>query len=747
MQQPRVDQPYVVERWPKPHFVSPSSWRALMTAEASLVLVSAAAIFSFIRVFDSLAYVVPVAATAIVAHAGSALLRRRRWRSFAALPLMIVVVVSTAAAGALRPSIRADLSEAWTNVNNARAPVPPTRALVLAASLLVGFVVIAADSLAFRRRSLFGALMPQVLVFGLTAMYGDDRNRVAAIALLVASSVCFALAHRLAFFDRGSGWMIDRSLSHRRFVMSGLAVACCAVLVALAVGPSLPGANNEGLVAWRDIGDGWAQQDDGVALAPLVSVRAQLVDQSDTEVFVVQAPQPEYWRLTSLDSFDGTEWSAGNSTSTPVTLPTDTSANALQQVITIKALRGNWLPTALAPIAVALDDNTVVFDPDSATLVTEDRLGKNDRYVVWSNAAEADMTAPTSSELSVPRALRQQVSSLTNQIVRNAGAVTVTDKARALEAYFLENFTYDLNVAAGSSITDITSFLQSGSGYCEQFAATFAAMARVLGIPSRVAIGYRVGTYDAATNEYHVTGRDAHAWPEVYISGSGWVRFEPTPASSTGTDAVSDAAGAAAADAAPPAETTPDAPTTTVPALDPADAAADPTVVDDTTSSTPGTGRQWMALLAVLLVAAVALPVVVDRTRRRRGRQRARQDTRALIVWVWRDALRWLRVAGVEARSTDTPIEVAARAAPVLASASAEIVTLAQLVTEACYAFSDPAAADVEAARAGVETIRRCAKAHAGRGWRLRYYLAQVDSVVVHAGSTSSSAAQPSSIS
>ena len=344
MQDQRVDQPYVVERWPKPHFVPPTSRRALITAECGLVLVSAAVIFSFTRVFDSLAYLWPVAATAIVAHALGAILRHRRWRSLAALPLQVLVAVIAAAAGSLRPSIRSDLSEAWSTVNIARAPVPPNRALVLAASLLVGLVVVAADALAFRRRAVFGALVPEVLVFGLTAMYGDDRHRVAAIALLVASSICFALAHRLAFFDRGSGWMIDRSHSHRRFVMSGLAVSSCAVLVALAVGPSLPGANDEALVAWRDIGNGWAQSDDSVTLAPLVSVRAQLVDQSDTEVFVVQSSQPDYWRLTALDSFDGTEWTASSSTSAALTLPTEPRRTALRQVVTIKALRGNWLP-------------------------------------------------------------------------------------------------------------------------------------------------------------------------------------------------------------------------------------------------------------------------------------------------------------------------------------------------------------------------------------------------------------------
>ncbi|HUP74936.1 MAG TPA: DUF3488 and transglutaminase-like domain-containing protein [Acidimicrobiales bacterium] len=751
MQDLQLGQSYVAERHPKPHLAPPASWRALVSAEVSLVLVSAAAIFSFGRVFDSWAYLRPVAATALVAHAFGAILRRRRWRSFAALPSSVIVVAIAGAAGSLRSSIRSDLSEAWSIVNNTRAPVPPTRALVLAASLLVGLAVVAADSLAFRRRALFAALMPQVLVFGLAAMYGDDRYRVASIGLLVASAVCFALAHRLAFFDRGSGWMIDRSLSLRRFVMSGLAVASCAVLVALAVGPSLPGARNEALVAWRDIGNGWAERDDGVTLSPLVSVRAQLVDQSDSEVFVVQAARPDYWRLTSLDSFDGTEWTAGNSSAASVGLPTEATTSALRQVVTIKALRGNWLPAALGPVALSIEDNiednTVVFDPDSATLVTEDRLGNNDSYVVWSNAAEADLTAPTSDDLSVPRTVRQRLSALANRIVRDAGAVTATDKARALEEYFLANFTYDLNVAAGSSITDITSFLQRGSGYCEQFAATFAAMARVLGIPSRVAIGYRVGTYDVTESEYRVTGRDAHAWPEVSIDGSGWVRFEPTPASADGAVGASDAAtDAAAADAATPAATPEEAPATTLPAETAPQDAATPAAVDATTA-TRDSGQSLAPLFVVLPIAALALPVVLDRVRRRRSRHRARGDRRALMVWEWRDALRWLRIAGVDARPTETPLEVATRAAPVVSNASSEIAALAQLVTEACYAAADPAAADVEAAQAEVETIRRCAKAHVGRRWRLRAYVNQVKGVVVHAGSTSSSAAQPSSIS
>ena len=745
MHDPRIDQPYVVERWPKPHLSSPSSPRARAVAECCLALVTVAAVFSFTRVFDSRSFVVPVAATALVAHACTAVLRRRQWRAALALPMCGLVVALTSAAGSLRSTIRDDFSEAWMIVNNERAPVPPTRVLVLAASLLIGLAVVAADSLAFRRRALFGALLPAVLVFGLSAMYGADRHRLVSIGLLVGSAVCFALTHRLAFFDRGAGWMIDRSLSPHRYLMSGLAVASCAVLIALAVGPSLPGAGNDALVAWRDIGNGWAQQDDGVALAPLVSVRAQLIEQSEREVFTVQSTQPDYWRLTALDVFDGVEWSAGASAGLSVTLPLTGADNALRQVVTIDALRGTWLPAASTAVAVAFENGTVTFDPATATLQTDDQLGKGDTYTVWSSAS-ADTAAPTSAALSVPRAVRPQLLSLANQIVRDAGAVTPIDKARALEAYFLDNFTYDLHVAAGSSITDITSFLERRSGYCEQFAATFAAMARVLGIPSRVAIGYRVGTYDERQGEFTVTGRDAHAWPELYFTGRGWVRFEPTPGT---TGAPASEAPASTAAETPAAAAVAETPTTTAPA--PATTVDEP-ATDAATGGEPittrgGAGFGLVALIAALALLISALPVAIEGLRRRRSRRRAQRDPRELIVWMWRDALRWFRIAGADVRANETPLEVASRAAPSIAAATAPLSNLAQLVTAACYSEAGPARADLDVATGEVESIRRCAKTQLGRSWRLRWYVAQVRGVVVHTGSASSSVAQASSTS
>jgi transglutaminase-like putative cysteine protease len=71
-------------------------------------------------------------------------------------------------------------------------------------------------------------------------------------------------------------------------------------------------------------------------------------------------------------------------------------------------------------------------------------------------------------------------------------------------------------------------FLAERRGYCEQFAGTYAAVARMLGLPSRVAVGFTPGE-QRDDGRYYVQGKYAHAWPEIYFDGVGWVPFEPTP--------------------------------------------------------------------------------------------------------------------------------------------------------------------------------------------------------------------------
>ena len=114
------------------------------------------------------------------------------------------------------------------------------------------------------------------------------------------------------------------------------------------------------------------------------------------------------------------------------------------------------------------------------------------------------------------------------------GSGTAYDKAERLRNW-LRTFTYSLQ-APGDGTDDssqdvILQFLKERKGYCVQFASAMAVMARILGIPARVAVGFLPGHQDPVTGAWTVTLKDAHAWPELYFQGIGWVRFEPTPAS------------------------------------------------------------------------------------------------------------------------------------------------------------------------------------------------------------------------
>jgi hypothetical protein len=70
---------------------------------------------------------------------------------------------------------------------------------------------------------------------------------------------------------------------------------------------------------------------------------------------------------------------------------------------------------------------------------------------------------------------------------------------------------------------------ERNAGYCSQFATAMAVMARLVGLPARVAVGYLPGEYNSLTGAHTVRQRDAHAWVEIKFTRAGWVPFDPTP--------------------------------------------------------------------------------------------------------------------------------------------------------------------------------------------------------------------------
>ncbi len=130
--------------------------------------------------------------------------------------------------------------------------------------------------------------------------------------------------------------------------------------------------------------------------------------------------------------------------------------------------------------------------------------------------------------LQIPNDMPARVPALARSVT--AGAANPYDQAVQIEA-FLRGLTYDLNVPTVPPSADLVdAFLfDLRRGYCDYFASAFVMMARSVGLPSRLAVGYASGRMEAP-NVWLVSAADAHSWPEVYFEGVGWVAFEPTPA-------------------------------------------------------------------------------------------------------------------------------------------------------------------------------------------------------------------------
>ncbi|MFC6044798.1 transglutaminase-like domain-containing protein [Nocardioides hankookensis] len=218
------------------------------------------------------------------------------------------------------------------------------------------------------------------------------------------------------------------------------------------------------------------------------------------------------------------------------------------------------------------------------------------------------------------------------------GAETPYEKAVALQNWFREDggFTYSLAQGPDGNGSDaLVEFLSDGPGgrvgYCEQFASAMAVMARQLGIPARVAIGFLHPDPDGP-NQWVYSSKDMHAWPELYFDGAGWVRFEPTPAgradevpsyTEPGSDPQDEPTDEPSASQSSSAPTQPNRPRDTESAA----AAADD-------QSSGGSSVPWIPTLgglAVLLLVAGGL--LLPRTLRARRRERRLASGLAEPVW------------------------------------------------------------------------------------------------------------------
>jgi transglutaminase-like putative cysteine protease len=443
-------------------------------------------------------------------------------------------------------AMRLDMDNAWEVFRKVQAPAPVVPGFIVATSLAVWVIAFVADWGAFRTGVSFEALLPPATLFLFAAVLGADGDRPLAAALFVAAAMLFLLLHRTWRQEDTATWAALHSHRGRRsLVTTGGALACVAVLAGALVGPRLPGAEASALLPWKDLTD---EDQPRVVVSPLVSIQSRLLQQPNVNVFTVRSSDPAgaYWRLTSLDTFNGTIWKSSYKTDDvdgDLPQPSEHSADAQEvtQTITIQALAQIWLPAAYEPTSISAGDAKVDYDEDSATLIVDRQSESSDgmSYTVTSRVPdwtpEELRTAPDDVPKDVADRYLQLPDDFSERIRNEAERLTAAtqghyNKAIVLQSY-LRRFDYSLEVQHGHSDDAMEDFLfVNKKGYCEQFAGTFAAMARSVGIPSRVAVGFTKGNRDRyEPTLFRVNGEHAHAWVELWFQGVGWVTFDPTP--------------------------------------------------------------------------------------------------------------------------------------------------------------------------------------------------------------------------
>lgn len=573
------------------------------------------------------------------------------------------------------------LASGAEDVGRYAAPAPVTdgiRLILIGGVLLVGLAV---DALAVTFRSAAPAGLPLLALYSVAAGLSGGGADWLWFLLAAGGYLLLLLAEgrdRLSQWGRVFSGAASRSPGGPALgaalaggrpiapVRTGRRIGALALGVALVVPAVLPALEGGMLFG---TGTGSAGKGGGTisAVNPLVSLQDNLNQPENRQVLSYRtnsgAPQDFYLRILALDQFNGSEWrpSTRRLRDVPERLP---SPEGLSPDVAVTEVTSNisasrsyqqtYLPLPYPATEVGIDGRWR-YEPAGRTLVgdrgetTRGAQYRVSSLVVEPTAEQLAAAGPAPAELRreytrVPGSLPKVVEETANRVTR--GAANDYERAVKLQDYFASDggFSYNTSVNSGTGSAAITRFLKDKQGFCVHFSFAMAAMARTLGIPARVAVGFTPGT-GQPDGSVSVGLRDAHAWPELYFEGAGWTRFEPTPTRGT-----------------TPPYTQQDVPTgdTDVPALPEQGASAAPStapsvpdncpaqlrkqgecgspttpgVTPPTDSGTPTGTVVGVALLAVVVLALPLLPLLwrLRARRRRLGLSAGRTPVRGRIA-------------------------------------------------------------------------------------------------------------------
>ncbi|MGW2743523.1 transglutaminase TgpA family protein [Streptomyces sp. NPDC001450] len=455
------------------------------------------------------------------------------------------------------------LQQGSDDVSRYAIPAPLTdgiKLMLIGGVLVIGLLV---DTLAVTFRSAAPAGLPLLALYSVAAGLSGGGTDWLWFLVAAAGYLMLLLAEgreRLAQWGRVFGGAArapgDPETGAVAPVRTGRRIGAVALGVALVVPLALP-AMQGGLLDGAGAGVGPGNGNGGTisAVNPLVSLRDSLNVENDRQVLSLKTSAGDlsdmYLRIVSLDDFDGTTWKPSQRhivgvpevLPTPIGLGTDVKRTTVKTTISAADWYAqDWLPMPYPPSGVRVSGNWR-YEPVGMTLVGDH--GQNTRGETYQvNSLDVQ---PTAEQLTAapqpPAALKREYTKVPSRLPKvvaktareiTAGSASHYAEAVKLQDYFAVSggFQYDTQVEVGRGPDAIAAFLKKKQGFCVHFSFAMAAMARTLGIPARVAVGFAPGT-PQADGSVSVSLKDAHAWPELYFEGVGWTRFEPTPTRGT----------------------------------------------------------------------------------------------------------------------------------------------------------------------------------------------------------------------
>ncbi|WP_435819892.1 transglutaminaseTgpA domain-containing protein [Micromonospora tulbaghiae] len=381
-------------------------------------------------------------------------------------------------------------------------------------------------------------------------------------------------------------------------------------------------------------------------------------------------------RLAVLSDYDGVTWRVGATYRNagrilPAAEPAPNAAtDEVRQEITVGDLTGRLLPAVPMPREVT--GARVAYDPATGTLIRPEGLAPGLRYEVSSVRERPDAnllpTANVPAGDEVARVLRvadgapEPVRRLATQLAESNGAPYA--RADAIATFLAEHYRVTADAPSGHAYPNLAFFLfgpRNGGGQrgtSEQFAAAFAVLGRLAGLPTRVVVGFE------PKGDGPVRAADAYAWPEVLFDGVGWVPFDPMPRPDSEPRPVEE-------DFRPQPE---DPPPSEVPAPTEEPSATPPAAAPAPGRSGGGLGTPVLVgggAGGLLLVVGAVLAVLVAMRRRLTRSRLDAGDPGERVAGAWRELTDALRLAGHPVGPDLAAAEVAERARRTLAEARA----------------------------------------------------------------------------